>query len=696
MQTSFVEFRHLEKHARRSERDFLKDLQRIAEELGKSSAVQALKSSGVCVGLYGENHHADLFNQSLNLIASFPGSADSVSRLREEAGLFNSIFQGFDRMRSRSGVNRTPPLQQVPALLIANEILTATGRAQLLGQGHEELMGVYPFAVALGRSSGKGTDVVQASTDPELLARGLDGLVEQTSLVLRYIAGAAHGYTGYNRMVHLKELKSARSHAPLVSLYRLLTRQYEYWRYFGSKIETDPDGVITCQPLDMMEDLGHKVSRDRFILIRTQWSMETARKMAQLQVHFDPTKVLPPLGMRSEREYLTTEFCFLILGSDSLDEELFGVSLSAWVRAYELLAEAGEKALTNRTRPLPFTLSKWSIGMPESGWVKLLSAGGIDSESARIVVRNLTFDSYARDLLDCPLIPIDGILVGLPSIMVAIDPAVSVLSNALARGEDVSFRGEGIEKRIRDEFRSRGIPCDQLKESDNGEEYQCDLAWIVDGHLFLGEVKAFVQPMYPREFYLTQDKISKAADQLNRIANYYQRQMSSVRRQFRLDSSWTPIAVHRVVITSVMVGNPQMVQGCHVIDESALNRFLSRKPLGMGMGNLRWYTSDPDYEGTIIAEKFLNMLSLPRQVEYMRQHFEERWIPVRLANKKVRLLEQMRVGRYTQSVADEDIADLARSLGMDEESFRTLVEAGTDALPVENLETPGGSGKQDD
>jgi len=156
-----------------------------------------------------------------------------------------------------------------------------------------------------------------------------------------------------------------------------------------------------------------------------------------------------------------------------------------------------------------------------------------------------------------------------------------------------------------------------------GLEREIDLAFVLDGILFLIECKSFNQPYTVREHAKTNKKIKEAIKQLNKNADYFEENMSITIRQLGLSEKKSIKKVQRVLLTSTILGEAGAQENVLIVDESSLNAFLLRNPPTVSHADdtikERIYLDKENiYSGKVTAEKLLNFLKKQLSIKLMQ------------------------------------------------------------------------------
>ena len=614
---------------------FLDKIREIYESSGLEHAIKALKKSGICVDPYGSNRFGRLYAESVRLLNDMTGGNGQIDRLVMEADLLDRLFRDFEQLRKKEGVEDIRDKRKVPAFLIGLEVSLGGGREYLHNQFVSKIKQRYPFVWGVADDAGP---MMRLRNGHEFYWSILDTISENSGLVLNYFLHNETPFTGLHTSIGINEIQIIRSHMPLTDRYDRLMSTLDCWKFVESEVRLQEDGVISIEPLDREKYLRIKRANYRTRAMRKIWQLQFRRDAQHLNYDSE-TLLLPPEHVRSKHEKLACIYCHEFFGSDLFDEECLDIPLSHWLRAYQMLGEEGNRVLQERNTVRSLTLNQWAIVKTKEEWAALISSGGVPEENATVIVDNLTFIRGSKDPLDCPLIPIDGYLLALPSILSIVEPAIAMLSNFTSKGIDIGFKGTGFERRVREKVKSSGFPCSELHYRGDEGEFECDAAFVIDDDLYFVECKSQGYPQSYREHETFERNVHEDSLQLNRIYNFYSRRMDLVRQRLELPGDWTPRNMHQMVLYQSTHGRTDKVNGCWIIDKSVFWKFFDREPVGFVSNDHMIAYNQDEIVGDITSEKFLRYIADPPQIKSYMDFSREvaRVMPVH--NEKLRFVD---------------------------------------------------------
>jgi hypothetical protein len=666
----YIEFHDLEQQASESPEKLLEILRENLRTKGLKFAVETLKLSGICVDIYGDQRYKALLNDAVKVIQdhTLPKQQGPLRKLLRESECFEGLFRDFESYRAGSGVTAIPKEQQIAALLLAGEIfLSSLYEFSSTKKTIEEINDRYPFTVALINNNGEIADPKKAFIEAIHI---LDNVMEWLGTILKYLYYIGMPSIGLKDEISRENLSITRRHVELFDSFISLLRTYEDWRFWGGNLD-NRGRFFYYSHRDENNFYAYRISVFRNRIFRNSHIQKIKLLRDQINVLPD-TNVLPPEGFRSIEELITADFCYNYFGSLDLSESVLGITLAEWVRSYIILQEESFRFLESRDYKSPMNLSNWCINKTKQGWVQLLVDNGIESSKAKDVVNNLTFNAGSRDLIDCPLIPIeDDFLVALPTLVTFLSPADAMLSNFIQRTFEISFRGTRFENQVIKMLDEAKIPAKNIKTTYEGQEYECDIAFILDDTLFLTECKTFLQPQSPRDYYAFIGKIANAVTQLTRISIFFQNHLDIVKRELNLDESWQPKSIYNLIITNAFLGRPYIIEDCHITDMSLLTRFFSRQSPGIQIGHVAIPKPNKDYNGEINKQKLMHAISNSLPIRLTRERLKRRRDEIRFATKV--LIKVSLVGNEMSYLDEVQFEKLADALKVPKNSFEKMV-----------------------
>ncbi|HDX9691986.1 hypothetical protein P4388_07800 [Bacillus thuringiensis] len=604
---------------------FLNLLDETLQVKGVDHVIGLLKTSGLPVNMFDSIEHQKLFDEVLSHVKSNVKSEElqKIKKLQEEAKFLEQLFQMLFKQRDNF-FNEHEPIKdeyKVVSFLISLEIFLSF----LIGKDikEQEKLIFIPEDTSL--------DFAQKSAI-------FDSTVAATGTILNYFMFRKYTFKEHNKNLSPKILKASSYHLFFSEHYNMLNEILEYWRYSEVNISVNTENNITIEILNEDFELNNLVSNERFYNLRNTWQATAAGEI-NLNLPKDANNALIDKLYRDKKStlgYLATSQYF---GSPQLDVVIKGITLKNWVRSYELLIEESEKFINKKQRLDIYNLSKICLIKPMKSWISFFENNGFSKKDSKTIIKMLTFDRNCSDLVDCPFVKFEDNLAIIPSLTSSADVARALASNFLNRGINLGFKGPGFEERMKKNLDMCGIKNSNLYKKVAGEEYECDIAFVLEDNLFLVECKAHVQPHTTRQHTDHLNKLYKETSQLNRIADFYKENLDIVKQQMNIDMSLDSNKVHRILLTTSMIGRPLFVNGVYIVDESSFTTFIKRNPPSTHIFEKRKHAIIPStkfeiYKGKIDATKMITFLKYPPQIKITTDCFKTKILSFNLFNLK--------------------------------------------------------------
>ncbi len=208
-----------------------------------------------------------------------------------------------------------------------------------------------------------------------------------------------------------------------------------------------------------------------------------------------------------------------------------------------------------------------------------LQRAGLSRAKAETFLERVIFQAGRRDLYDAPLLHTsDGRLFFLAALYRGIDVALIISSQIGSQKLNVDSKGKAFEKAVLKIFADAGLIARTFKFSIGSTQYDCDVAVLWDGHLFIFECKNYGLPTDdPADRLFFCNRQAEAMQQVERIAKDLGEHPEIVRQHFGDDASWDKI--HAVVLNASFLSFSKSRKGTFFYDVSALGRFLKEGTL---------------------------------------------------------------------------------------------------------------------
>lgn len=602
-------FHESENVLKKGNKEFIEYVDAILTTEGIDGAINILKSSGIAVNLFNSKKNKKILDSVIEHISknSNVESLKKVEELKNQIIIFEDAFKSFENLRE--------------AFFKRFETI-------------EDKYKVVSYLLSLEFYLNKLINAIELSNVGEhnKVAELYDSAVESTGMILKYFIYKKFEFVGSKRNISPKTLDASLTHVAFSQIWNELNDILEYWKYSDVEV-TIKDNVPNFCIKDENFELSNLVSNERFSNLRQGWQFS---RLGELQLLNNPQKEIDELAEQNLEE-LSYLFATLYFGSHLLNEKVENIELKAWIRAYNLLISESKKYLKKNTNRKGNNLYKICLVKTDNQWINFFRNKGYSIEDSRKILEIFTFDDKSQDLIDCPFIKIDNELFIIPSLTSQADASRALASNFLNRKVNLDFKGKGFEQRTMVGFELNNIKCAQLYKRVENTEYECDLAFVLDNELFFVECKAHVQPFTTRQQANHLYKLYKETSQLNRIADFFEENLPIVRGQLNLANDFKPKKIHRILLTTSMIGTPLFKNGVYIVDESSFTMLIDRKPPKLEYfekGKLIKMDSKKFdvFKGKLTAKKMLDFLTLPPQISITRELYKTKSLKLNFFN----------------------------------------------------------------
>ncbi|WP_068983521.1 MULTISPECIES: hypothetical protein [Lysinibacillus] len=584
-------------------------LDKTLKEKDIEQVLNILKASGLAVNIFNNSKRRQQFKEVIeHIIMQIEGSdIEKISNLLSEIESIEYLFESLTEEREGffKEFEQIHDSYKVAAYLISLELYLSSFK-----ESH--------YSDELDISS--QVELTDINTREALF----NSAIESSGMILKYFKFKQYGFKGIKRNISPKTLKSSWYHIFFSEFWNTINEILEYWQYSDVSVKRDNQGKIQFEIMDENFELNNVVSNERFLNLRQGWQMG---KLGQLQNVLETREKITDDTLNNIDHQLDYLFAVQYFGDPFLEKKVNDIKLIDWIRAYRLLTSESKKFLKGRGKLSIFNLDKVCICKPNSKWEKLFQQNGFTRVESKEIIRMFTFEDKSQDLIDCPLIKFDENLVLIPSLTSNADPSRALASNFLNRNINLAFRGPEFEERMKASLDLKHLKNSSLYKKTN-QEYECDIAFVLDDELYFIECKAHIQPFTVRQHANHLYKLYEETYQLNRIADFYEENINFVIEQLELEANFKPKKVHRILLTTSMMGAPIFVNGVYMVDESSLVKFISRKPPLLKYFDKGKYIEIPStkfdiYRGPLDNEKFYQYLSSPPQIEITKDLYRK-------------------------------------------------------------------------
>lgn len=418
------------------------------------------------------------------------------------------------------------------------------------------------------------------------ISRAFDEIASYTGKIFSYLR--CQEAVNLNIKIDKKTLFSTSKYLNEWNLFDSLSRISDYFRLSKARIsELNPREyrIDTDEPCLYLD---YEVARLRLA-------------MSAINLHNETQHVLKNNINSIVPSYLSYEGLFNAvylsqlenMAPEDLHEEYGGVSLYDWVHAYQSLVTLSSKEIKKRfsiRKKIPLDASHWLIIKSRKNWILFFQKEGLTARAANIVTDYFTFNEKSQDLNDCPFILCEDGLCLMPALVSSSSATRSLMSLFGSKNIRQTSKGKFHEEQFLQQVLNAGITAKPIFAHKN---YECDCVMLIDDNLIFTELKSNGHPIFYGKYYQTicnitgdhsliQDNKNKRmrsyVEQVNRCAEHYIEHIDIIIKEFGLPDSWSPQGVHKLIVTTSILGGKYHLDNCFIIDKLSITSFFHRTP----------------------------------------------------------------------------------------------------------------------
>ncbi|WP_438478075.1 hypothetical protein [Streptococcus pluranimalium] len=314
---------------------------------------------------------------------------------------------------------------------------------------------------------------------------------------------------------------------------------------------------------------------------------------------------------RKEYTYKQIEEYFY---TDDFNQEYLGVSLNEWIMGYLTLY----KISLMYSEPTLLT---------EEILLSMYKANLIREESAKIILKNLSFSVSSRDLYDSPLIKFGHEFLLLPKFIESIDFSRSIFSLLSNVQNDfdtqISQKGKNFERHINSLVKYQFDICSSgLKVVEGQETYEIDGLFFDGGTVVVLESKTQKQPENYIDYAKNQLELKSYIQKFHRNADFFINNKDYIIKELKLDTN-QEFTFIKVFVTNVSQMKYE-IDGVYIIDEIDFSNFMRRRVPGLNIFSNFYKTQkcielEPElYSGKATVQQFVNLIKNSKKRDRIR------------------------------------------------------------------------------
>lgn len=629
----------------RNEEKYLNKLEEIIDKYGVKQAINILKATGISI-----NTH-ETINKKINKL--YEKSSDIIEKrisdkseemffikFKKESEILNGLYKDFYSKESHQEIKNIPDEYKLCSYLISIENSLRIIRSKC----EKNTIKNYLLDIKFRKQEGDRVKSIDRLSVDKIVSIH-DKYIEDASIALH--AMLFYGYTYNNKKfnnclidedIDTAYMYTSCKHNDLVDIMGIINDLYNKWRF-------------NYIDLQINNNIVENIIRDRDSIILNDimdFRFESERISTQLNSienygrRVTNSKDLLPSGILDEIEELDRKYCERYLYIKDFNAKINQVKINEWMRAFAILRVLSTEYLRNNKHKMSQKLEDWVLVMSQEELEKEFEDKGIDKSITKNIIMNLTFNRKSKSILNSPILNIEDKLLIIPSICRSITGTTSLIELASSQEWDMSFKGSNFEKYMKEKFDESNNKTYMIKKYDSlGNEYECDAVLKLDKDLYFIEYKNHLQPFGDYSKMRFQKYQEECVEQINRISKFYLENLNYIRDKFKLDLSWKPRTVYKIVVFSCKLGK-SYINGTNIVTDSNIleSIILKKHPAIMLNGNpmalIQHNKYKNIYQGKLTSTKIINGIKNPYQIEVHKETLKEEIIDVRVNNLKIK------------------------------------------------------------
>lgn len=362
-------------------------------------------------------------------------------------------------------------------------------------------------------------------------------------------------------------------------------------------------------------------------LVQNFFELEIEHRLSERAVGINNGAALPPHELISADEAHACISLSEILGYQIADddERPGGLRLLEWVRGYTVLKE-----LSSHNQKDDVPVEQCTLVYEEDELVSILNKCGLEGELANLFISHTCLHKSCRDMFDCPIIRLgkSHLLLFTPSVT-NINISMVVLSNLSNRGEVLGRKGKAFEKYIHQYISKQGLEAFSFKANREGQEFEYDVVFPWDGHIFIFECKnRSLSGNDPVQSYYFDLEVASQVKQVRRLAEALHTYPDIIEQN--MGAQYVGYKVIPCVLHSLPYSREGNIEGVYFTDASAMKRFFDQPyfrikiPHRIGDSTILhrtaikkfWKGEKPE------VQDYINQLESPFQIELSAKHLD--------------------------------------------------------------------------
>ncbi|MGP3747939.1 hypothetical protein ACTWKA_08490 [Bacillus sp. 3A_MP1] len=252
-------FYKAENEVKKGKKKFIEFIDNTLKMKGIDGALTVLKSSGLSVNLFNSKSHRELFEDTIEHIASYCNADQQykINNIKKNIFIFENLFNQVAEERTKffNTFENIDEKYKVVSYLISLEL--------------------YLNEILVDSKENTKNRFIDFSNinDFELKTALYEATIGSTGLILKYFMFQNYEFEGYKRNISPKIIKASQKHIIFSQMWEQLNDILEYWKYSDVTITKEADGKPLFEISDKDFELNNLISNERFINLRESWQL---------------------------------------------------------------------------------------------------------------------------------------------------------------------------------------------------------------------------------------------------------------------------------------------------------------------------------------------------------------------------------------------------------------------------------------
>lgn len=336
----------------------------------------------------------------------------------------------------------------------------------------------------------------------------------------------AFKYTAFCLLWDNSSMEKCNEYIQLSAISHTWDELFENWKNGFVNIEKKEDRIV-IRYAETPHLLWLRKSKSKLQIYEYIQEAELANAVKACPTYFsnELTDFNELLAWGTLKSYLHTDDIYTLIDD---------VPIIYWIKAYAALIRYAKRVnFINSCRRfflIRAFLGKGLLIRRRNEWIELFTQIGIPQECANRIFDSLIYSKKSSDLYDFPFVRIKNKYMIVPALLNVAHPGKLLKSRFRQNDFNISQKGKLFEKEIVNMLKQHGLPVAQFHRKHDGEDYECDVAFLLDDTLFLCECKDNGDKYlydYVANFY------ENDVAQMERISNFFEAHTEIIHEEFK-------------------------------------------------------------------------------------------------------------------------------------------------------------------